>query len=79
MQHCGPIVVRPTVVGPIVVYLWTIVRDVLFNIYEMCKCIFISQGGFKVLKLQYFKLLYVLLLSEACSEHNQTSEMELSA
>ena len=35
------------------------------------------QGGFEVLKLQYFKFLCVLPLSEAYSESSKTSEMDL--
>ena len=75
MQHCGPIIVTPIIVGPIVVDLWTLVRDVLFNTYKMCKIFFISQGGFEVLILHHFKLLCVLLLSETKSESTQTSRM----
>ena len=77
MQLCGPIVVTPIIVGPIVVDLWTLVRDVLFDAYKMCKRFFISQGGFEVLILHHFKLPCVLLLSKASSESTQTSEMEL--
>ena len=58
--------------------LFSVVRVVLFNIHKIYKRFYIFQGGFGVLKLQYFKLLCVLPLSETYSEPTQTSEMELS-
>ena len=36
---------------------FSVFRVALFNIYKIYKRFFIFQGGFKVLKLQYFKLL----------------------
>ena len=39
----------------------------------------IAHRDFEVLKLQYFKLLCALSLSETYSELSQTSEMELFA
>ena len=37
--------------------LFSVVRVILFNIYKIYKRFFNFQGGFEVLKLQYFKLL----------------------
>ena len=44
--------------------LFSVVRVVLMNTYKICKRFYIFQRDFKVLKLQYFKLLCVLSLSE---------------
>ena len=41
------------------------------------KRFYIFQGGFEVLKLQYFKHLFLLPFSEAYSAATQTSKMEL--
>ena len=38
--------------------LFYVVRVILFSIYKIYKRFYFFQGGFEVLKLQYFKLLY---------------------
>ena len=45
----------------------------------MYKRLYIFQGDFKVLKLQYFKLLCVLLLPDTYSKPNQISEKDFFA
>ena len=56
--------------------LFSVARVVLFNTYKIYKRFLVFQRGFEVLKLQYFKLLCVLSLSEPYSEPTQTFEIE---
>ena len=37
--------------------LFSVVRVILFNMYKIYQRFYLFQGGFEVLKLQYFKLL----------------------
>ena len=43
--------------------LFSFARVVLLNIYKAYKRFYISQGGFEVLKLQYFKLMSVTIVT----------------
>ena len=42
--------------------LFSFVSVVLFDTYKIYKRYHIFQGGFEVLKLQYFKLIYVTIV-----------------